>query len=199
MWSLFAFWACSEKLGACALVKPLTWGSQEADSKREPWTNSALQECTSPSLLPPTEAHPLKLPPLPMAHTLCPSMSQPVDEVGSLVVQPLPTATPLNLDELGTKPSMQERLEDLSNLVQIHRNSNPIVMLLFVEFDQRMGGISCHSLEPCLLYSVDLSLSGVTLPIVCLTGPRFDHNRTHRLGEKRCFSSCCLLGNKHIT
>lgn len=66
-------------------------------------------------------------------------MSQPVDEVGSLVVQPLPTATPLHLNELGAKPSMQEPLEDLSNLVQIHRNSYPIIMLLFVEFDQRSG------------------------------------------------------------
>lgn len=133
MWSLlFDFWTCSEKLGAYALVRPLTQGSQEADSKREPWTNSALQECPSSSLLPPTEPHPLKLPPLPMAHKLRPSMSQPVDKVGSLVVQPLPAATPLNLDELGTKPSVQKPLEDLSNLGQIHRNSNPIIMLLFV-------------------------------------------------------------------
>lgn len=59
-------------------------------------------------------------------------MSQPVGEVGSLVVQPLPKATSLNLDELGIKPSIQEPLEDLSNLGQIHRNSNPIIMLLFV-------------------------------------------------------------------
>lgn len=133
MWSpLFDFWTCSENLGACALVKPLTRGSQEADSKREPWTNSTLQECTFSSLLPPTEPHPLKLPPLPVTHKLSPPMSQPVGEVGSLAVQPLPKATSLNLDELGIKPSIQEPLEDLSNLGQIHRNSNPIIMLLFV-------------------------------------------------------------------
>lgn len=168
MVSLFDFRTCSEKLGACAFVKPLIQGSQEADSKREPWTNSALQECTRSFLLPPTEPHPLKLPPLPMAHKLCPSMSQPVVEVGSLVVQPLPKATPLNLDELGTKPSMQEPLENLSNLGQIHRNSSCCCLYSLIG---GVGGISCHSLEPCLLYSVDLSLSGVTLPIVCLDRP----------------------------